>query len=72
MLELLHKIKEMTEAGIILNHMELFDELESHNCNKCKYFDYDEFNDDGSMECIILCVEVDDDFYCNKFIKKDN
>jgi len=28
MLELLYKIKEMTDAGIILNHMELFDELE--------------------------------------------
>jgi len=29
MLKLLHKIKEMTDAGIILNHMELFDELEA-------------------------------------------
>jgi len=28
MIELLHKIKTMTEAGIILNHMYLFDELE--------------------------------------------
>jgi len=28
MIELLHKIREYTEAGIILNHMELFDELE--------------------------------------------
>jgi len=28
MLKLLHKIREYTEAGIILNHMELFDELE--------------------------------------------
>jgi len=27
MLELLHKIKEYTEAGIILNHMYLFYEL---------------------------------------------
>ena len=29
MLELIQKIKDYTEAGIILEHMELFDELES-------------------------------------------
>ena len=28
MLELIQKIKDYTEAGIILEHMELFDELE--------------------------------------------
>jgi len=27
--ELVKKIREMTEAGIILNHMYLFDELEA-------------------------------------------
>jgi len=29
MLELIQKIKDYTEAGIILNHMYLFDELEN-------------------------------------------
>jgi len=31
MLELIQKIKDYTEAGIILEHMELFDELMEYN-----------------------------------------
>jgi len=34
MLELIQKIKDYTEAGIILNHMELFDELYIKNKHK--------------------------------------
>jgi len=37
MLELIQKIKLYTEAGIILEHMELFNEAESMTCDNCVY-----------------------------------
>ncbi len=39
MLELIQKIKECTEAGIILEHMELFDEVELTVCNNCEHYE---------------------------------
>ncbi len=46
MLELIQKIKDYTEAGIILNHMELFDELQVHILNQ----EEEEFIDIMSFE----------------------
>jgi len=74
MLELIQKIKDYTEAGIILEHMYLFDEAYSMTCDTCGYFMLD------TRECGLIenkqpsCGElggqymrVKKDFYCIKW-----
>jgi len=63
MLELIQKIKLYTEAGVILEHMELFDEVESMVCENCIH--------DSMGECEKL-VYFTDGGYTNSYFETEN
>ena len=66
MLELIQKIKTYTEAGIILEHMELFDEAENVRCEYCAYYSY------MSDYCIKMDLYIDDYWFCKEWkLKKE-
>lgn len=78
MLELIQKIKTYTEAGIILEHMELFDEIENINCEKCVNVVWVEIKGDDILcdsteyHCCSLNTSVPPSFSCGWFIEGGN
>ena len=70
MLELIQKIKDYTEAGIILNHMELFDEVGNMTCKDCEYCNASLDNWCDRLDLFIPITRPRlsyDSFYCNEW-----
>ena len=67
MLELIQKIKDYTEAGIILEHMELFDEVNTSVCGNCIFY----VNTQYHIGCPrIRLVNQSPSFGCNEFVRE--